>query len=154
LLVSLFTGGVSAFIAVILAYDRKGQAGPVPGSHFAFQLKIFWICFALCLAAGALWIGALFSLIFSHPPLPRPILHGSPDAQLVQAALTWLPVDVQTWSYRFEVLPWRAPALASGQARLGLACMGSGVLISWIAPIWGLFRLAAGRPIGRLNDRL
>jgi hypothetical protein len=154
LLVSLFTGGLSGFIAMILAYDRKGQSGPVAATHFAFQLKIFWICFALCAAAGALWIGGLFNLL-THPPLPRPVIPGQPDAQLVRIADSWLrPVDAETWSYRFDVAPTRLPAMAALQVRLGLACMAGSVLFSWIAPIYGLTRLAARRPIGRVRDNL
>lgn len=154
LFISLFTGGLSGFIAMILAYDRKGQSGPVPATHFAFQLKIFWICFILCAAAGALWIGGLFSLL-THPPLPRPVVPGEPDTQLVSIADAWLrPADMRTWSYRFDWAPAPLPPMALFQARLGAACMGAGVLLSWIAPIYGLARLASGRPMGRPRDTL
>jgi uncharacterized membrane protein len=152
LLISVCTGGLSGFIAMILAYDRKGQSGPVPRTHFAFQLRIFWVCFALSLTAGALWIGALFNLLL-HPPLPRPMIHPQPDTQMVRIAQAWLqPADVQTWSYHFEASPMALPHSMSLQMALGVAMMTGAVLFSWIGPIFGMIRLAAGRPIGPLPD--
>jgi hypothetical protein len=153
LLISVFTGGVSGFLAMILAYDRKNQSGPVAATHFAFQLRIFWICFALSLAAGALWIGALFHLLL-HPPLPQPMIHSQPDAQMVQIADAWLqPTPVQSWSYNFEVHPG-LPRSFSLQVLLGAAMMAGAVLFSWIGPIFGMLRLAAGQPMGRIPDEL
>lgn len=152
LLFSLFTGGVSGFVAMILAYDRKGQSAPVPASHFQFQLKIFWICFALTLSAGALWLGALLSLLGAGP-LPHPFMHDQPDAQLVRLAGAWLqPAQAPTWSYGFEALPARAPAATTFQMTAGAVLLAGASLFSWIGPIYGVARLAAGRPIGQLRD--
>ena len=149
LLVSLFTGGVSAFLGLILAYDRRVSAAPVPATHFAFQIKVFWLCFLLSLAAGALWFGALYSLI-THMPAPQPIIHGQPDAQLVSLGAPLLqPADVEVWSYHFNAWPEHLPLIATAQFWLGCLAMGLASLISWAAPIWGMLRLAAGRPIGR-----
>jgi|GEM_PF-3133156 hypothetical protein len=150
LLISLFTGGLSALLGMILAYDRKAQAGPVTATHFGFQLKIFWICFALSLTAGALWISGLISLLI-HTVLPGPALHAQPDAQLVQIAapaLGW--ADFQTWTYRSDIRPLRLSGAAGLQFWLGFLCLSTSVLISWTAPIWGILRLAAGLPIGRV----
>jgi len=152
LLASLFTGGVSGLIAMILAYDRKAQSGPVPATHFQFQLKIFWICFALTLAAGALCLGALFSLLGSMP-LPHPLIHGQPDAQLVRIADAWpRPVEFQTWSYGFEMHPARLPPAAAFQMTVAALMLAGAVLFSWVGPLFGMIRLMAGRPIGQLRD--
>ncbi len=152
LLVSLFTGGVSSLLAMVLAYDRKGQSAAVPATHFQFQLKIFWICFALTLAAGALWFGALLSLL-GAAPLPRPLLHGQPDAQLVRIAETWdRPVEFRTWSDGFDLHPLRLPFRAAVEMTAGALMAAGAVLFSWVGPIYGIARLAAGRPIGQLRD--
>ena len=151
LLASLFTGGVSGFIAMILAYDRAGQSGPVPATHLRFQLKIFWICFALTLAAGALGIGGLFSLLGSQP-LSHPDFHGQPDAQLVRISDPGLvPAALQTWSYGFELHEGRLPLATTLQMMAGALMLAGAVLFSWIGPIYGAIRLAAGRPIGQLR---
>jgi hypothetical protein len=126
----------------------------VPSTHFAFQLRIFWICFALTAAAGALSIGAMFDLLL-HPPLPHPMIHGQPDAQLVQIADRWLrPADAQVWSYGFDFRPVRLPRAVSLQLWIGAAMMTAAVLFSWIGPIFGMLRLAAGRPIGHEPDQI
>ena len=154
LLISLFTGGLSSFIALILAYDRKGQSAPTPASHFGFQIKLFWLCFGLSLLAGVLWISAAFTLI-THMPAPQPIIHGQPDAQLVSLAEPlFQPVDVETWSYRFGAWPARLPFAVTAQFWLGGLSMTLAVLLSWAGPIWGIIRLAAGRPIGPEPSRL
>jgi hypothetical protein len=158
LLISLFTAGLSGFVGLIVAYDRKAQSGPVPATHFAFQIKLFWICFVLTFAAGALGLVGLFQLL-TDPVAPRPTIHGQPDTQIVGldllgAAPRLWPADVQTFSYHFD---WR-PIHPAGRALLtfwlsGLS-FGAAALFSWIGPIWGMLRLAAGQPIGRPLVRL
>ncbi len=152
LLFSLFTGGISAFIAMILAYDRKGQSAPIPATHFTFQLRIFWICFALSLGGGALWLGGAFDLLL-HQPLPRPEIHGEPDAQMVRLAVRDLwPASIQTWSYDFQLNPLRPYRAASLKMWGGVALFAAAALIGWAGPIFGIVRLAAGRPIGHEPD--
>ncbi len=154
LLISLFTGGLSSFVALIVAYDRKGQSAPVPASHFGFQIKLFWLCFGLSLLSGVLCLSALFTLI-THMPPPQPIIHGEPDAQLVSLAAPLLqPVDVETWSYKFGAWPARLPFAVTAQFWLAGLAMTLAVLLSWAGPIWGMLQLAAGRPIGREPSRL
>lgn len=152
LLFGLFTGGISAFVAMILAYDRKSQSAPLPATHFAFQIRIFWICFALSLAGGALWLGGALDLLL-HQPLPRPVIPGEPDAQMVRLAGRWLwPSSIETWSYNFELHPFRPSRAASLKMWGGGALFVAAVLISWAGPIFGIARLAAGRPIGHAPD--
>jgi uncharacterized membrane protein len=145
LLVSLFTAGLTALLAAILAYDRKGQSGPLLRSHYAFQLRIFWICFALILAGGALWISALFTALLNAPPVR---IHTEPDAVLISLAYGRpIPIDTGVWTYHWGY----APALMGKawlEAVAGSLLALAGVLFSWIGPLYGLVRLASGRPIG------
>jgi hypothetical protein len=86
-------------------------------------------------------------------PLPHPFIHGQPDAQLVRLADAWLqPAQAQTWSYGFEAHPARLPAATTFQMTAGAVLLAGASLFSWIGPIYGIARLAAGRPIGQLRD--
>ena len=38
----LFTAGITAFVAAILAYGRRGGATPLVRSHLDWQIRIFW----------------------------------------------------------------------------------------------------------------
>lgn len=61
LFASIFFAGVPALIAVIIAYSQRDEAPPSIRSHHDFQIKIFWVAFALTMAAGACGLGALIS---------------------------------------------------------------------------------------------
>jgi hypothetical protein len=154
LLISLFTLGLSGLLAVILAYDRKAQSGPTPASHFAFQIKLFWICFALTLAAGALCVGGVIQIL-THPVSPYPSVHPQPDMQSVSLTMAQLlpAADAETWTYRLDMAPIH-PRGALLQLWLGGLSLTLAALTSWIGPIFGLLRLAAGQPIGRAPARL
>ena len=152
LLFSLFTCGVTGLMALILAHDRKGQALPLARTHMQFQIKIFWICFALTLAAGVLWFGGLLGALNSTP-LPGPPIHGQPDAQLVHIADDWSrSAAVPMWSFHYDMQPAHVPAAMAVQLTVGALMFAGAVLFSWIAPIFGIIRLASGRPIGQLPD--
>ncbi len=148
LLATVFTAGLSGFMAMILAYDRKGQSGPIMRSHFGFQLRIFWICFILTLAAGAMGFSGLRALL-SAPGFAPPV-HASPDTQMISLATgPSLPVDVEGFSYGYTASSSRMPHKAALDFAIGSALMVAGALFSWIGPIYGMIRLASGRPIGR-----
>lgn len=61
LFASIFFAGVPALIAVIIAYSQRDEAPPSIRSHHDFQIRIFWVAFALTMAAGACGLGALIS---------------------------------------------------------------------------------------------
>ena len=42
-LLSIPTGGISTIIGLILAYVMKSDAGPAVFSHYAFQIRTFWL---------------------------------------------------------------------------------------------------------------
>ena len=152
LLVGVFTAGLSSFIAMIIAYDRMGQSDAVARTHFSFQLKIFWICFALSLLAGGLWISGLFAMLTSLPP---PVLHhATPDAVVVRLAEPLFQrADVESWNYDFNWRLGRVPHTARLQMSLGSFAFVAAVLFSWIGPIFGLARLSTGLPIGHRRDQ-
>lgn len=61
LFAAIFFAGVPALIAVIIAYSQRDEAPPAIRSHHDFQIRIFWVAFALTMAAGACGLGALIS---------------------------------------------------------------------------------------------
>ena len=61
LFAAIFFAGVPALIAVIIAYSQRDEAPLAVRSHHDFQIKIFWVAFALTMAAGACGLGALIS---------------------------------------------------------------------------------------------
>lgn len=52
LFASIFFAGVPGLIAVIIAYALRDEAPPTVRTHHDFQIRIFWVAFALALAAG------------------------------------------------------------------------------------------------------
>ena len=59
-----FVFGLTALIAVVIAYVRKPEAEPVTASHYRYQIRSFWIGFALSMiAALALMVGVGFLMV-------------------------------------------------------------------------------------------
>ena len=63
LFVSPFFAGVTALIAVILAYARRREAPPPAATHYGFQQHIFWIGFLLMAIACGCALGAFFTVL-------------------------------------------------------------------------------------------
>ncbi len=61
LFASLFFAGIPALIAAVIAYTQRDEAPPDVRSHYDFQIRIFWVGFALCIAAAACVLGAVVS---------------------------------------------------------------------------------------------
>ncbi|WP_374570194.1 hypothetical protein [Phenylobacterium sp.] len=61
LFAAIFFAGVPALIAVIIAYAQRDECDPKLRSHHDFQIRIFWVAFALTLAAGICFLAALVS---------------------------------------------------------------------------------------------
>lgn len=61
LFAAIFFAGVPALIAVIIAYVQRDDAPAQIRSHHTFQIRIFWVAFALTLAAGVAFLTALIS---------------------------------------------------------------------------------------------
>jgi uncharacterized membrane protein len=58
LFAAIFVAGAPALVAVALAYWRRGQAPTAVARHLGGQIRIFWIAFALSLAAGVCGLSA------------------------------------------------------------------------------------------------
>lgn len=61
LFAAIFFAGIPALIAVIIAYSQRDEAPLSVRSHHDFQIKIFWVAFALSMAAGACGLAAMLS---------------------------------------------------------------------------------------------
>jgi uncharacterized membrane protein len=53
LFLSVFFAGLTALVAVVIAYSQKEAAPRRIRAHFNFQIRMFWIALALTLGAGA-----------------------------------------------------------------------------------------------------
>jgi uncharacterized membrane protein len=159
LFLSVFFAGVTAFMALILAYARRDGAGPLMRSHWVFQIRIFWIAFALTLAGGAMGFSAMVDWARHAPPAlegePSPDGQGQAPGMLIPVAdrlppapESPTPAALHAWSYRFQSGPVRLgrSAAIKGMAALGLLIAAT--LWSLIASVFGAVRLASGRPIG------
>ena len=61
LFAAVFFAGVPALIAAIIAYTQRDEAPPAVRTHYDFQIKIFWVAFAMSIAAAACLLGAIVS---------------------------------------------------------------------------------------------
>jgi uncharacterized membrane protein len=59
LFASVFFAGVPALIAVVIAYAQRDQAANPIRSHYNFQIRIFWIAFAVTLIGAACLVAAM-----------------------------------------------------------------------------------------------
>ena len=69
------TNGLTAVIAVIVAYVNRDTAGPINESHYTFAIRTFWLSIALFLLGGAL-IGAGIMLLVVLIGIPIIVLGG------------------------------------------------------------------------------
>lgn len=132
--VSMFFAGVTALVAVIIAYWLHDAATEELSRHFRFQIRIFWIGVAaivLTVIAGVVAaLGAAGNL-----------LHSAPPSDLVRTVEVWGQVyDLS--GLRITPLVIVATAVSAGSAVLGALWM---VLASAI----GFIRLASSRHLGQ-----
>jgi uncharacterized membrane protein len=126
---SVILAGAPALVAVVIAYAQR-QAAPQPvRSHYVFQIRIFWIAFALSLAAG---VCALLLLGEAVTALVR-------LGQAHDWTLDTVAIDISPLTLDVSML---LTAIAAG------ALLFASVLWLVAAPAFGLIRLASGRGIG------
>lgn len=65
LFAAVFFAGVPALIAVIIAYSQRDEAPPAIRSHHDFQIRIFWIAFAMTILAGVCGLAAVLHMVGS-----------------------------------------------------------------------------------------
>lgn len=127
---SIFFAGLPALVAVIIAYSQRSEAPPPIRSHHDFQIRIFWVGFALTLLAAASVLGAAVGLVGE-------LFAASRDED-------WRNLD----ELRIEIsrLSFGASVVLMG----GLAAIFSFLTCLWLAaaPAVGFIRLASARGMG------
>lgn len=130
LFAAIFFAGVPALIAVIIAYAQRDAAPPPIRSHHQFQIKIFWVAFAMSLLAGVCVLGAVGSALSQFVAFTRDA--GWDGLGAIEIDLSRLTVDGRS-------------------VALGIAALVLGFLTTvWLiaAPAMGFIRLASARGIG------
>jgi uncharacterized membrane protein len=130
LFASIFFAGFPALVAVVIAYSQRGAASSVVSSHFAFQIRIFWVAFALSLAAAACGLAGVI---------------GGLGEVLAMASITgW--EHLETLEIQLQDITIGARVIALLALAVGLGFISSLWLLC--APAVGFIRLASDRPMG------
>lgn len=132
--VSIFFAGVTALVAVIVAYALHDAATEQLSRHFRLQIRIFWIGIAFVLLTAVSGLVAAFGALGNF-------LHQTPPADLVRHVVLW-GYDIDLSGLRVTPLVIVASAVAVGAALLGIAWM-------IVAPTVGFIRLASSRHFGQ-----
>lgn len=130
LFAAVFFAGVPALIAVIIAYAQRDEAPPTLRSHHDFQIKIFWVAFALTLAAGICFLAAIVNGVGALLEFTR--ANGWDTFDTIQIDLSQLSID--------------GTIVGLVVASIILTFLGAVWLIA--APAFGFIRLASERGIG------
>jgi uncharacterized membrane protein len=136
LFATLLSGGLTTLVAPVLAYVRRPLSDPVTRTHFAFQLRIFWIglvVFVLCV------IAAIIGLLMTFGVLG--------------------PEDARGIANLFTVSDGQSSTSVSGHFNAGgvivMIVAGLALIadVIWImlASVFGLARLLSSEPIGRVK---
>lgn len=130
---SPFTFGLTALMAVIIAYVRKPASEPVACSHYRYQIRHFWIGFALAVVA---FIALAVGVVFLFVDLVRMVVANAPgDA--------WEAVAMQ-------VHP-EMPVVFFVGMFVFLAAYALAALWMIVSSVIGMVRLGAQRPMGRAS---
>lgn len=134
LAVSVFFAGVTALVAVIIAYALHDAATEQLSSHFRFQIRIFWIAAACVLLAVVGSVVAAFGALGNF-------LHQAPPTDLVR--------HVVLWGHDFDLSGLRVTPLVVVAATVAVGAALLGVIWTIVAPAIGFIRLASSRHIGQ-----
>lgn len=133
--VSPFVFGLTSLIGVVIAYVRKPEAEPLLRSHYRFQIRSFWVGFALALVAAIALMTGVGLLFF----------------KLATAVVSDMPAD--GWSAVSQDLDVSFPVAAF----VSLIVAGCAWLATaaWmiLSSVVGAVRLSSAQCIGR-KDRL
>jgi uncharacterized membrane protein len=128
-----FFMGLPALLAVVAAYVRRPQVDPMYRSHYAFQIRIFWIALVVFLLSVAAAITGLFLTFGALGPEHAVSVVTTTDGHL----------EIET-SRHFEI----GGVIVVIVAALALI---ADVLWLMLAAVFGVARLLSGEPIGRLK---
>lgn len=123
LFASLFFAGVPALIAAIIAYSQQDEAPPTIRSHHKFQIRIFWVAFALAVAAGLSFLGVVIRVtgeVFEFTQITGWDTHDNVKLDLSNVTLDGTLVALLTATGLFSALGgvWLVLAPAYGFVRL------------------------------------
>lgn len=118
LISGVFFGGVTALVALILAYVQRGQADPRIREHYGFQITVFWVGFVLFLVGGVALVWAIAVIG-------------------IEAAANAVHAEAD-----FDFFAPSNPALVIGLFIVSGIALTAATLWSLIAPLVGLLRLA------------
>jgi uncharacterized membrane protein len=130
-----FFAGVTALIAVVLAYVRRKAADPLSQTHYGFQIKTFWIALIVLIAAiAAAFLGA--GVLITHA-LEVHARNGS----------GW-----DAWDVAFGE-DSQAHLNIAGLIVLAISALAILADALWLmlASVFGVARLLSNEPIGRLK---
>lgn len=130
LFAAVLFAGVPAVAAAVIAYSQRDEAPELLASHFAFQIRIFWIAFAMAMTAAASLLGVMVKIAATMFEVTRIEGWNAPD--VVQIDFTRVTLD--------------APLVILGALTTLFAALGGLWLI--FAPALGVMRLASGRAMG------
>lgn len=130
LFAAVFFAGVPALIAVIIAYAQRDEASPILRSHYSFQIRTFWVAFALTLSAGVCFLGAIVNGVGALLEFTR--RYGWDSFDTIHIDLSRLAID--------------GTMAGLVIASIILTFLGAVWLIA--APAFGFIRLASERGIG------
>lgn len=132
--VSVFFAGITALVAVIIAYSLHNAATEELSRHFRFQTRIFWVgvvCILVTIVAAIVaTLGAAGNLLHTAPP---------PDLVRTMEVFGY-PVDLS--GLRLTPLVMTALAISAGSALFGALWM-------MLASAFGFIRLASSKHIGQ-----
>lgn len=130
--VSVFFAGITALVAVIIAYTLHDAATEELSRHFRFQTRIFWVgvaCIILTVIAGLVAaIGAAGNL-----------LHTAPPADLVRT--------VDLWGHQLDLSGLRITPLVIAAVTISIGSALFGGLWMILASTLGFIRLATSKHI-------
>lgn len=126
LFLSIFFAGVTALIAVVIAYYQRDQASPLLRAHHNFQIRIFWVGFVLLAGAGISGLGAavgIFAEVLTAARLQG--LSGWEEVRLAFSQLALSPaivvMAILAGAFSFLAFLWLAAAPTLGFIRLASA---------------------------------
>jgi uncharacterized membrane protein len=133
--VAPFFCGFTALVGAVIAYARRPLADALNRTHYAFQIRLFWIGFALLGAAAVAALagaGVLIAHLF--------------DATM-RGGAGWDGWDVD---FGDEA---RGHLNLAGLVVLIVSTVLAGASVLWtmLAAVFGVARLLSGEPIGRLK---
>jgi uncharacterized membrane protein len=134
--VAPFFCGITALIGAVVAYVRRPLADGLNRTHYAFQIRTFWIFLVVFVVALIAAIAGLILAIAAPDVEPRGIADFFTDGARHAQAVPGFGIGV------------RGGALL---AVIGGLAMGADVLWLMLASVFGVARLLSGEPIGRLK---